>query len=542
MGLEGVVSKRASAPYQPGRSKTWTKCKAKLYRRFRHRRATPPRRRPAGSGRWRWASGWTASSAIAARWGPGSTRRRSRISWRGCAPLEDRELAIAGAPQDIRWVRPVFSARIEYSNLTSDGSVRHGVFMGLRDVALTPQAAAERKRLISEADLATVWVTNPTRRLFGQVGADQARRRGLLRRDRRLHAAASLRAAGEPGALPDRQARGLLLPAAQVPRHAGGGGELRDADQRRGGPDLPDGGATPRAIWRWRSSGWWSSTPGAAWWRSWSGPTGSCSTSTRARGSPGARWWRRRCTCGGSWRRSGSTGFAKTTGGKGVHVVVPVTPKLDWKAVHAATGELAARIAATAPDTFTTVMGAPNRKRRIFIDFHRNARSATAVAPYSLRARNNLPASAPLSWEDLEKIDAPEDLNYSSLPGLVAATGDPWAEIERFRTRPSGAQAREGVRRRDGHGAEGILEGISEAEPGELPGAALSGDERERAGAVQPAAQGHPQPDQHEAGRPGARAGRAVGSGEGLRVRGQEVHHHRRRATSRRCGSSPTTR
>ena len=141
--------------------------------------------------------------------------------------------------------------------------------------------------------------------------------------------------------------------------------------------------------------------------------------------------------------RSGSSGFAKTTGGKGVHVVVPVTPKLDWKAVHAATGELAARIAATAPDTFTTVMGAAEPRRRIFIDFHRNARSATAVAPYSLRARNNLPASAPLSWEDLEKIDAPEDLNYSSLPGLVAATGDPWAEIAAFaRDLPAPKRAR----------------------------------------------------------------------------------------------------
>ena len=128
----------------------------------------------------------------------------------------------------------------------------------------------------------------------------------------------------------------------------------------------------------------------------------------------------------------GLVGFAKTTGGKGVHVVVPVTPKLDWKAVHAAAGAMAAGIAAGAPEVFTTVMGASNRKRRIFIDFHRNARSATAVAPYSLRARNNLPASAPLCWEDLEKVDAPEDLNYASLPGLVAATGDPWAEIEDF--------------------------------------------------------------------------------------------------------------
>ena len=103
-----------------------------------------------------------------------------------------------------------------------------------------------------------------------------------------------------------------------------------------------------------------------------------------------------------------------------------------------------AAIAKGAPETFTTVMGASNRRRRIFIDFHRNARSATAVAPYSLRARNNLPASAPLSWEDLEKIDAPEDLNYSSLPGLVAASGDPWADDRRFRTGPSGAEARSG--------------------------------------------------------------------------------------------------
>jgi DNA primase len=87
-------------------------------------------------------------------------------------------------------------------------------------------------------------------------------------------------------------------------------------------------------------------------------------------------------------------------------------------------------------------MAKEKRKRRIFIDFHRNARSATAVAPYSLRARNNLPASAPLSWQDLEVIDAPGDLNYSSLPVLVAATGDPWADIEKSAADLAAAQGR----------------------------------------------------------------------------------------------------
>jgi DNA primase len=72
------------------------------------------------------------------------------------------------------------------------------------------------------------------------------------------------------------------------------------------------------------------------------------------------------------------------------------------------------------------------RKNRIFIDFYRNAGGATAVAPFSLRARPHLPASAPLSWRDLETIDASEDLNYSSLPGLLASSGDPWASMSDF--------------------------------------------------------------------------------------------------------------
>jgi bifunctional non-homologous end joining protein LigD len=124
--------------------------------------------------------------------------------------------------------------------------------------------------------------------------------------------------------------------------------------------------------------------------------------------------------------------FVKTSGGKGLHVVVPVKPKLDWKTVHSITGEISARIAKKDEQTFTTALAKQYRKRRIFIDFHRNARSATAAAPYSLRARTHLPASAPLSWADLEAIDAPEDLNYSSLPGLLAASGDPWADINDF--------------------------------------------------------------------------------------------------------------
>jgi bifunctional non-homologous end joining protein LigD len=124
--------------------------------------------------------------------------------------------------------------------------------------------------------------------------------------------------------------------------------------------------------------------------------------------------------------------FAKTSGGKGIHVTVPVTQKQNWRKLHQATSAISSALAATAPDTFTTTMGKDNRKRRIFIDYHRNARGHTSAAPYSLRARTNLPASTPVSWSDLESIDAPEDLNYSSLPGLLNTSGDPWADMEDF--------------------------------------------------------------------------------------------------------------
>ncbi|MDO8360775.1 MAG: non-homologous end-joining DNA ligase, partial [Devosia sp.] len=126
----------------------------------------------------------------------------------------------------------------------------------------------------------------------------------------------------------------------------------------------------------------------------------------------------------------GLTPYVKTSGGKGLHVVVPLKPKLDWKKTHAATGEIATRIAKAAPATFVVNMAKDKRSRRIFIDFHRNYRGATAVAPYSLRARANLPASTPVNWSDLRSIDAPEDLNYSTLPGILNISGDPWAAMD----------------------------------------------------------------------------------------------------------------
>ena len=128
--------------------------------------------------------------------------------------------------------------------------------------------------------------------------------------------------------------------------------------------------------------------------------------------------------------RAGLPSFAKTSGKKGIHVVVPIERRMAWKELHTISGALASAIAKRHPGTFVTSMAKSDRKRRIFLDFHRNARSATSVGVYSLRAARGLPASTPVAWGDINAIDAPDDLNYATVPGFLSNSGDPWADMD----------------------------------------------------------------------------------------------------------------
>jgi DNA ligase D len=434
-GLEGVVSKRADARYAPGRSKTWTKAKAPLTGEFVIAGFT---RSPANGGLGALALAEWVDGGLVYRGKVGTGMdaatlaellgRLERLT--GGEPLE-------GTPKDIVWVRPSLTARVRFSNLTADGAVRHAVFRGLREVTLGPAQPAPRRRFISDADLANVWVTNPTRRLFGRSGPTK------------LDVAVYYAHVGD-FMLPHILGRPVSLVRCPT-------GNARDCFFQRhpftGMPpsiarfEVEKADGEDRTYLAVEDAGGYLALAqfGVVEFHAWGCRREAIEKPDRIilDLDPGE---------GVAWRevveaavhvrdelgRRGLVGFAKTTGGKGVHVVAPITRKLTWKAVHAATGELAAAIAETAPDTFTTTMGPANRKRRIFIDWHRNARGATAVAPYSLRARNNLPASAPLTWENLAAVDAPEDLNYATLPGLVAAAGDPWAAIgEAARTLPA---------------------------------------------------------------------------------------------------------
>ncbi|MBA1143444.1 DNA ligase D [Mesorhizobium neociceri] len=434
LGLEGVVSKRANAIYQSGRTKSWTKVKALQKGDFV-------------------IAGYTISDAAEGLAALGMAEfENGELHYRGkvgtgfdaataaellarLEPLRDGATAPEGVPREImremKWVRPLLSARIHYANRTADNSLRHGVFRGLRDVGLSTPVSPKRKRLIAEADLATIWVTNPERRLFGKTGPTK------------LDIAVYYALVGD-FMLPHIMGRPVSLVRCPT-------GLPKDCFfQRHAFTGMPPSVVTFDTVNSEGETKSFLSVEGAKGYlalaqfgvvefHTW----GTHRTSLDKPDlivfdlDPGEGIaWREVVEAAvhikGQLEGLGLVPFAKTSGGSGIHITVPVTQKQNWKKLHQATSAISTQLAASAPDTFTTTMGKENRKRRIFIDYHRNARGHTSAAPYSLRARTNLPASTPVSWSDLETIDAPQDLNYSSLPGLLATSGDPWADMEDF--------------------------------------------------------------------------------------------------------------
>ena len=126
----------------------------------------------------------------------------------------------------------------------------------------------------------------------------------------------------------------------------------------------------------------------------------------------------------------GLRGFLKTTGGKGLHVVLPIRPTLAWDDAKTFTRDVADFLARTFPDRFIATAAKNRRDGRIFIDYLRNASGATAIAPYAVRARRNAPVATPIAWPELSRRRALRPLQ--SAQRARAAGGqrlDPWADF-----------------------------------------------------------------------------------------------------------------
>ncbi len=126
----------------------------------------------------------------------------------------------------------------------------------------------------------------------------------------------------------------------------------------------------------------------------------------------------------------GLRGFLKTTGGKGLHVVIPIEPTMPWEHIKGFTKAVSELLAQTFPDRFTAKILKASRHGKILIDYLRNAEGATAVAPYSIRAKANAPVSTPVDWTEMTRDLRFDRFNVKNLTArLKRLKRDPWADF-----------------------------------------------------------------------------------------------------------------
>jgi len=136
----------------------------------------------------------------------------------------------------------------------------------------------------------------------------------------------------------------------------------------------------------------------------------------------------------------GLESFLRTTGGKGLHVVVPLNPRPDWDTAKAFTQALARMLEHESPKDFVSVATKNRRKGRIFVDYLRNARGSTAVASYCLRARPGAGVATPLRWEELSRLKSGAQYTFSNLARrLKTSKQDPWQGFDEIRQALPGA-------------------------------------------------------------------------------------------------------
>jgi bifunctional non-homologous end joining protein LigD len=126
--------------------------------------------------------------------------------------------------------------------------------------------------------------------------------------------------------------------------------------------------------------------------------------------------------------------FAKTTGGKGFHIVTPIERRSDWNEVRDFSRAIAAAVQTASPDRYTLDVSKAKRRGRLLLDYLRNTRGATAVEVFSTRAREGATVSAPISWEELEKGTRSDAFNIYNLPErLKKLKKDPWKDYNSTR-------------------------------------------------------------------------------------------------------------
>src|SRR5258706_9467214 len=456
--LEGIISKRADQPYRSGRSRDWLKIKCIHSQEFVIIGFTDP----AGS-----RTGFCSlllgvyddrkTLRYAGRFGTGFTDRTlSELSPR-LKKLSSKQSPLS-EPLDrkysrgVHWIKPELVGEVAFTAWTDDGLLRHPSFQGLREdkpprrirrettqpveKAGAPAAfAAGRSRRKSAAEtreIAGIKLTHPDRVLYPE--------QGITKRE-----LAEYYAQVAERMLPHVSGRPLTL--VRCPE-----GQQGQCFFQRNGEEgispairlLPmrDGKAKKNALVIDSVDGLISLVQmGVLEIHTWGSTAKTIEQPDRLTfdfdPAPKLTWQVLRQAVSDFRERLnelGLTGFIKTTGGKGLHVVVPIAPSLDSDRAKAFSKALAERMAADAPKLYVATMSKAKRVGKIFIDYLRNGRSATAICAYSTRARPGAPVALPLRWDELKNDLREDHFNIRNVPArLRRMRNDPWDDFDSAR-------------------------------------------------------------------------------------------------------------
>lgn len=461
IGLEGLIGKQAAGHYTGGRGRSWIKLKCRPRQEFVIGGYTDPGGTRRGLGALLLGQ-YDASGALryAGRVGSGFDQAMlGRLSARLRA-LKCAAAPFADAPNtpQTHWVRPELVAEIDFTGWTQASLLRQASFVGLREdkpadsvreeTPVAPDPAASDP---GPAQVAGVVISHPDRLIWPEMGISKL---DLARYHERI----------ADWLLPHLQRRPLSL--LRCPD--GSSGECffqRHMDGKRnserGGKR---GGERPAGVDRfiWQSA---SDEPreylyvnsleavigliqrGVVEFHTWGATLPHADRPDRLildlDPDPGLPW--AQVVEGAQLARTlldelGLASFLKTTGGKGLHLVVPLKRSHDWPKVKKFAAAMARHLARAIPGRFTASAAKTRRSGRIYVDYLRNAAQATAVAAYSCRARPGAPVSTPLVWDELSATLRAADFNALSIPQRLAGLrDDPWRDYEAQRRTLTGA-------------------------------------------------------------------------------------------------------
>lgn len=404
-GYEGVVSKRADAAYAGKRTQNWLKVKCLQRQEFV-------------------IVGWTESDKsrgfrslllgvnedgelrYAGKVGTGFTQDLMH-DLRAKLDRLERKTPTVDAPRaatrKAHWVTPRLVAEIVYTEVTPDGVLRHPSFVGLRGDKEAKDVVEEKPRATPQP-ASSVTITHPDRLIFPDSDVTKG---GL----------AAYYAAMAPLALQWIANRPISL--VRCPQGRGKHCFFQKHDAGSFGDHVKhvkikekDGSVEPYLYVDDADGLLTCVQMGTIEFHGWGASVGDVEKPDRLvfdldpdEGLGFDAVKKAAVDLKGHLAEIGLVSFAMLSGGKGVHVVVPLTPQAEWPAVKDFADRFCRALAQAEPDRFVATMSKAKRKGKIFLDWLRNQRGSTAVMPYSARARGGAPVAVPVTWAELEDID-----------------------------------------------------------------------------------------------------------------------------------------